>query len=388
MSSPSPTNPPIEGVCDHGFQRVRDAFLENFADDGEWGAAACVILDGRVVADIWGGFVDWERSVPWHRDQMVNAYSTGKGLATILALNAVERGEIDLDAPVANVWPEFAAAGKDGVTLRMLLTHQAGLPAIRQRLQPDDKYDWDYMCRLLAAEAPFWTPGSGHGYHVNTFGFLVGETLHRATGLPIGRLLQERLAEPLGVDYYWGVPEREHHRIAPLLQEDPRLDTPDQWAMAFPPTGDEAHDTMIWHTYFNPPGFSGHGAVDTRAWREAAIPSNNGHGNARAMAHIYDHYLQGFVGQSLRAEAATIQVDGPDIVLGSDSRFGLGFQIALPDRPMGPNPASFGHGGHGGSLGWADPDLNLAFGYVTNKPAPRFQLSRALRVLNAAYDCV
>ncbi|MBD3645965.1 MAG: beta-lactamase family protein, partial [Pseudomonadales bacterium] len=334
------------------------------------------------------GHVDWEKTVPWHRDQMVNAYSTGKGLATILALNAVERGEIGLDDPVARVWPEFATAGKENVTLRMLLTHQGGLPAIRQRLQPDDKYDWDYMCRLLAAEKPFWAPGSGHGYHVNTFGFLVGETLRRATGLPIGRLLQERLTGPLAVDYYWGVPEAEHHRIARLLEEVPLLDTPERWATAFPPTGDEEHDTMIWHTYFNPTGFSGHGAVDTRAWRNAAIPSNNGHGNARAMAHIYDHYLRGFVGKTLRDEAANSQVDGPDIVLGADSRFGLGFQIALPERPMGPNPASFGHGGHGGSLGWADPDVNLAFGYVTNKPAPRFQLSRALRVLNAAYECL
>lgn len=388
------SNPPINGICDAAFEAAREAFRVNFTEDGEWGAGACVIVDGRTVLDLWGGYVDPEQSVPWREDQIVNTYSSGKGPATILALNAVEGGEITLDQPIADVWPEFATAGKEKVTLRMLLSHRAGLPAIRPRLKPGDKYDWDLMCRMLANETPFWTPDSGHGYHVNTFGFLVGETLRRATGSSIGELLRERLAGPVDADYYWGVPAAEQHRIAPLLQENNlSLDTPAQWAQAFPPSGDADHDQMIWHTYFNPPGFSGHGAVDTPAWRNAAIPSNNGHGNARGLARMYDRFLRGseadpFVSEPLRREAATIHSDGHDIVLGAPSRFGLGFQIPPPDRPVGPNPASFGHAGHGGSFGWVDPDVTLAFGYVTNKPAPRFQVSKALRVLNAAYDCL
>lgn len=391
MSDTSLSNVPIDGRCDTRFESVRDAFRVNFAEDGEWGAATCVIVDGTTVLDLWGGYIDREQSVPWREDQIVNTYSSGKGPATMLALNAVERGELRLDEPIADVWPEFAAQGKEAITLRMLLSHRAGLPAIRPRLQPEDKYDWDLMCRMLAGETPFWEPDSGHGYHVNTFGFLVGETLRRATGKPINTLLQERLAGPANADYYWGVPPGQHWRIAPLLQDnDFPLDTPEQWAQAFPPSGDAEHDLMVWHTYFNPPGLSGHGAVDTTAWRNAAIPSNNGHGNARALARMYDRFLRGseagpFVGASLRGEAATIHSDGDDIVLGSPSRFGLGFQIPLPDRPVGPNPASFGHAGHGGSFGWVDPDLRMTFGYVTNKPAARFQISRALRVLGAAY---
>ncbi len=382
-------DPPIDGFCDPKFSAVRHAFRSNFADDGEWGAAACVILDGETVVDVWGGYVDREQTRLWRQDQIVNAYSTGKGPAAMLALNAVERGELELDAPVAKVWPEFRSSGKEGVTLRMLLSHRAGLPAIRKELQPEDKYDWELMCNMLAREKPFWTPDSAHGYHVNTFGFLVGETLRRATGIPIGELLQARLAGPVDADYYWGVPAAEHGRIAPLLQDnEPGLDTRDQWAVAFPPTGDEEHDLMVWHTYFNPPGLSGHGAVDTTAWRNAAIPSNNGHGNARALARMYDHFLRNLVGDPLRREARTIHSDGHDIVLGSDSRFGLGFQLPMPDKPFGPNMNSFGHAGHGGSFGWADPDVNLAVGYATNKPAARFQVSRALRILNSVYDCL
>lgn len=384
------------GYCDNRFAGVEEAFRTNFIDDGEWGAAACAILNGETVLDLWGGYTDWAQTIPWHQDQLVNAYSTGKGPLAMLVLNAVERGEIDLETPIASVWPEFATAGKSGITLRMLLAHRAGLPAVRPWLEPPDKYDWNLMCKLLADERPFWEPDSGHGYHVNTFGYLVGETLHRATGVAIGDLLQERLARPVGADFYWGVPPAIHHRIAPLLQDHQLpLDTPEQWQTAFPPSGDTEHDEMIWRTYFNPPGLSGHGAVDTTEWRTAVIPSTNGHGNARALARMYDCFVRGagpesgtFIGDSLKHEAISIHSDGKDIVLGFPSRFGLGFQLPLPDKPIGPSATSFGHAGHGGALGWADPDLKLAMGYVTNKPAPRFQLSRALRVLDAIYDCL
>jgi len=391
------SDPPVDGSCASRFTAVRDAFRINFTEDGEWGAAACVMLNGQTILDIWGGYTDWAQTAPWQRDQLVNAYSTGKGLAAMLALNAIDRGEIDLETPVARVWPEFAVAGKSDITLRVLLAHRAGLPAVRPLLQPEDKYHWDLMCRTLANEKPYWTPDSGHGYHVNTFGYLVGETLRRVTGLGIGELLQTRIAGPVEADYYWGVPAAEHHRIAPLLENDerePSLDNRQQWQAAFPPTGDTEHDEMIWRTYFNPPGLSGHGAVDTLDWRNAVIPSTNGHGNARALARLYDCFVRSgqfrpaFVSDSLRDEATRIHSDGDDIVLGFPSRFGLGFQLPLPNKPVGPNPMSFGHAGYGGSLGWADPDLKLAMGYVTNKPAPRFQLSRALRVLNTVYDCL
>ena len=201
MSEPTVSNPPVSGEWDPAFQSVTDAFRTNFTDDGEWGGAVCAIIGGRQVVDLWGGFLDWEQTRPWQRDQIVNIYSSGKGLVSMLALHAVERGELELDQPVSQVWPEFAAAGKESVSLRMLLSHQAGLPAIRPRLEPGDKYNWDLMCKMLAKETPFWSPGSAHGYHVNTFGFLVGETLRRATGQSIGELLHDRLAGPADADF-------------------------------------------------------------------------------------------------------------------------------------------------------------------------------------------
>jgi CubicO group peptidase (beta-lactamase class C family) len=344
--------------------------------------------------------VDAERTRPWRRDTLVNAYSVGKGVLAILALSCVEEGLVDLDAPVASLWPEFAAHGKDRLTVRGLMGHRAGLPGVRELLAPDAAYDWAGMCAALAAQAPWWEPGSDHGYHVNTQGFLVGEVLRRATGVPVGRLLRERLCGPLGADYGWGLPAREHARVSTVFAPQVPLTTPAQWALAFPPTGDEAHDTMVWRTYFNPPGLSGIGTVNTAPWRQAVIPSTNGHGDARAVAALYDAHLRGgaagagsggrvrVAGAGLRAEAVEIVSDGPDRVLGRPSRFGLGFQLPQPTRAIGPSASAYGHFGYGGSLGMADPDASLAFAFVTNRPGDRWQTPRTQRLLAAVYGCL
>jgi len=396
MSQPASTAIPIEGVCDPRFEAVREAFAANFeeASDPEWGGSVCVRVAGRVVADVWGGHVDAERTLPWQRDTLVNAYSVGKGILAILALSCVEEGLLDLDATVASIWPEFAANGKDRLTVRGLMAHRAGLPGVRELLPNDAAYDWPRMCAALAAQAPWWEPDADHGYHVNTQGFLVGEVLRRATGVPVGRLLRERLSGPLGADYWWGLPAREHARVSTVFAPQVQLTTREQWARAFPPTGDEEHDTMVWRSYFNPPGLSGLGSVNTAPWREAVIPSTNGHGNARAVAALYDAHLHGgagrggqvrIAGASLRAEAATIVSDGPDRVLSRPSRFGLGFQLPQPTRPIGPSPKAYGHFGYGGSLGMADPDAGLAFSFVTNRPGDRWQTPRTQRLLSAVY---
>jgi CubicO group peptidase (beta-lactamase class C family) len=397
MSQPAPAAIPIEGVCDPRFEAVREAFAANFseASDPEWGGAVCVRVQGRVVADVWGGHVDAERMRPWQRDTLVNAYSVGKGILAILALACIEEGLVDLDAPVASLWPGFAAHGKDRLTVRGLLGHRAGLPGVRELLPDDAAYDWSCMCAALAAQAPWWEPGTAHGYHVNTQGFLVGEVLRRATGVPVGRLLRERLCGPLGADYWWGLPAREHARVSTVFAPQVRLTTREQWAMAFPPTGDEEHDTMVWRSYFNPPGLSGIGCVNTAPWREAVIPSTNGHGNARAVAALYDAHLRGgdggtrggvrVAGAALRAEAARIVSDGRDRILSRPSRFGLGFQLPQPTRPIGPSPSAYGHFGYGGSLGMADPAAGLAFAFVTNRPGDRWQTPRTQRLLDAVY---
>ena len=410
MTSNASSSPPapIDGHWDPRFAPVREAFGANFVEEDEIGAALCVRVGGSCVVDVWGGHMDAKRTRPWCRDTLVNAYSVGKGVLAVLVLGLVDEGRIELDARVAELWPEFAAKGKRGMTVRQLLAHQGGLPAVRERLAADAMYDWDTMCTALAAQAPYWEPGNAHGYHVNTYGFLVGELVRRACRLDVGTALAERVAGPLEAEFYYGLPRSEHQRVAELVAFDRQLSDETQWAMAFPPTGDAEHDRMIWHAYFNPPGLSGMGMVNTEAWRMAVIPSTNGHATARAVAAVYAAFLdggpnlsngskrargnaanaEGWPGAGLRAEATAIHSDGEDRVLGRPSRFGLGFQLTQPTRPLGPNPGAFGHCGYGGSLGFADPEAQVVFGYLMNRPGDRWQTPRTQRLVDALYTCL
>jgi CubicO group peptidase (beta-lactamase class C family) len=344
-----------------------------------------------VVVDLWGGHTDEERTRPWRRDTLVNAYSVGKGVLAILALALVEQSAIDLDAPVARLWPAFAAHGKGDLTVRELLSHKAGLPGVREPLAEDAIYDWDVVCDALAGQAPYWKPGSVHGYHVNTFGYLVGEVVRRASGDRVGAALDRHVTGPLGAEFFFGLPRRLHARVASVVAPQGKLTDEREWAQAFPPTGDADFDRMTWHAYFNPSGISGFGTVNTEAWRSAAIPSANGHGTARAVAAIYAALLAGgpdgatWPGAALRAEAATIHADGEDYVLRRPTRYGLGFQLTQPGRPLGPNAGAFGHYGYGGSLGFADPEAGLAFGYLMNRPGPRWKTPRTQRLIDAVY---
>jgi CubicO group peptidase (beta-lactamase class C family) len=393
-TTPRQAPAPIDGHCDPRFARVRDAFASNFADLEEVGAAISVRLGGRHVVDLWGGHRDERRQRPWTRDTLVNAYSVGKGVLAVLVAAMVEQGRIDLDAPVSALWPEFAAQDKGDVTIRSLLCHRAGLPAVRRRLPEQAMYDWDGMCRELAAQAPYWEPGSVHGYHVNTYGFLAGELIRRATGLGVGDALLRHVTGPLDADFFYGLPLSDHGRTAQVIAPDVALTDESQWATAFPPTGDADYDRMNWHCYFNPSGISGIGSVNTAAWRLATIPSTNGHGTARAVAAIYSAFLAGgpagggWAGPGVRAEVTAIHADGEDRVLRRHTRYGLGFQLAQPGRPLGPNAAAFGHYGYGGSLGFADPDAEMAFGYLMNRPGPRWQTPRTQRLIDAVYSCL
>ncbi|MGH0038524.1 MAG: serine hydrolase domain-containing protein [Myxococcota bacterium] len=384
----------VDGTCDPRFAAVGDAFRANFAERGELGAALCVRLGGRSVVDLWGGFRDRGATRRWRRDTLVNAYSVGKGLLAMLALQLVDRGRLGLDRPVAEPWPEFAAEDKGTVSLRELLSHRAGLPAVRERLPEDAMYDWSRMCAALAGQAPYWRPGTRHGYHCNTLGFLVGELIRRATGTRVGDALREHVTGPAEAEFHFGLPADRHARVAEVDAPQVVFSGPEQWAQAFPPTGDARHDEMIWHTYFNPSGLSGMGTVNTRAWREAVIPSTNGHGTARGVARAYESFVCGGPGRrpsvspALHADATTVQVDGDDLVLGRPSRFGLGFQLPRPERPLGPNAGAYGHYGYGGSLGFADPDLGLGFGFLTNRPGDRWQTPRTQALVDALYGAL
>jgi CubicO group peptidase (beta-lactamase class C family) len=373
---------PGDGFCDPKFMRLRKAFAENFASRGEPGAAVAVSVGGRLVADLWGGWRDAVRSNAWERDTLVNVFSVSKALCAIAALRLVEQRKLDLDAPVAGMWPEFAQAGKSAITLRHILSHRAGLPAIREPLPEGSALCWPLMTEALARQEPWWEPGTAHGYHVNTFGFLVGEIVRRMDGRTIGTMLREDIAGPLGADVHIGLPLHEHARVAEFLWPD----TPSNTGM---PNADEL---MRFNAYWNPPGISGGQWVNRPDWRLAEVPSTNGHGNARGIARIYAALANSGAIDGIRIlqpetlRAATVEhSNGYDLINQRPSRFGLGFQLTQVERPLGPNKGAFGHFGAGGSLGFCDPESGVAFGYVTNDMGPRWQNPRNKALIDAVF---
>jgi len=367
---------PVHGRCDPRFAAVRGLFEQSFAQGEEIGAAVAFTLDGEPVVDLWGGHHDSERTRPWERDTIVNTYSTTKGMTALCAHQLVERGDLDLDAPVRDYWPEFAAEGKAEIPVRWLLSHQAGLPAVREPLPADAFCDWETMTGALACQAPWWEPGTRHGYHALTFGFLVGEVVRRASGKTVGAWLREHVTGPLDADFHIGLPEADEPRVSPLHGSmAPRRSegTPEIPG----PLGQFLRDmtdptTMAGAAFNNPP--RGAEAVNTRAWRAAEIPAANGHGTARALARIYGALARGgeLDGVALLrpesvARAREEQAFGPDAVLGGlPMRFGLGFMLRHDLVPLSPSPDAFGHPGAGGSVGMADPSARVGFGYVMN----------------------
>jgi CubicO group peptidase (beta-lactamase class C family) len=384
MSNPAALVP-ISGWCDPRFGPVSEAFSDNFAQRGECGAAVCVAVEGRVVVDLWGGYADAGRTRPWERDTLVNVFSVGKAMTALCLHRLVGQARLDVDHPVARHWPEFAAAGKEAVTIAQLLSHQAGLPAVRRRLPEGAMLDWRAMTTALAEQETWWEPGTAHGYHVNTFGFLVGEVVRRITGRTLGSFFRDEVAGPLGADVHIGLEESSDHRVAEFL-----------WTAPLPPpaapTGLSDEQLMELNAYANPSGLSGAGVINTRAWRAAEVPSTNGHATARGVARVYQALAAGGVIDGVRVidadalAAATIeQVYGEDRILHRPSRFGLGFQLTHDERPLGPNLRAFGHFGVGGSLGFCDPDAGVAFGYVMNEMGPRWQNPRNQALINAVY---
>ncbi|MFN6119969.1 MAG: serine hydrolase domain-containing protein [Actinomycetes bacterium] len=375
---------PISGTCDPAFAEVRDAFAANFADRGEVGAAVCVRVGGRPVVDLAGGWADAERTRPWQTDTLVNVYSVGKAFVGLLALQLVDEGRIQLDTPIAEVWPEFDAAGKHGATVRHALCHRAGVPAIREPLTDADLWSWQRMTDALAATAPWWEPGTAHAYHTNTYGHLVGGIVHRATGdLPSVRL--RRVTDGVRADVWFGVPGPERHRCADVIW-DPSRPMP----TGIDPDQLEGETQMLLLGYVNPPGYSSAGVVNSAEWRRAEIPSTNGHATAGGIAAIYSALLEPgrLLSPDLLAEATRVQSEGWCPVLAEDSRFGLGFKPTVAHRPFGPNPNSFGHFGTGGAVGFADPDAGVAFGYAMNHVIPRWQSTRNRSLIDAVYRCL
>lgn len=381
--------PEVGGFCDPAFTAVEEAFAANF-DRGEIGAACTAMIDGRIVVDLWGGWADEDRSRPWRRDTLVNAYSVGKPIVALAVLQCVAAGDLQLDEPASYRWPELIA-GQRGATVRDVLCHRAGVPAIRQPLTNDALWDWHAMCDAVAATEPWWTPGTKHGYHSNTYGYLTGELARRVTGRLPGEWLREDVAGPLGADLSWGLNPGQQTRCADVIWQS-KLWPGDGWP---DPSDLDDEQAMLVLAYVNPPGISSIGVVNTAAWRATQVPSTNLHATARGIARLYAALSAGgsidgvtVLDADVLAEATKPQSQGWCPFLERDVTFGFGFQPTRPDRPFGPNPGSFGHFGTGGAVGFADPSASLGFGYVMNAVKPRWQNPRNRALVDALYTCL
>lgn len=373
------------GSCDPRFERVRDLFEAGFASGAEIGGALSVVIDGERVVDLFAGHRDAAREQAWERDTLVNVFSTTKGMTALCAHLLIDRGELALDEPVAKWWPEFAANGKANVTFRQLISHRAGLPAVREPLPPNALYEWDTMTAALAAEAPWWEPGTQHGYHAVTFGWLVGEVVRRIAGQSLGTFFRGEIAEPLGADFYIGLPAELDERVATLVQGPVSMGDGPSFVedILKDPNG------MTAKAFMNPPVMGD--VANSRAWRGAEIPAANGHASAAAIAAIYGAVAQGRVLTPGGIERARhLEAYGKDSVLPLVTRIASGFMLAPDEEPCGPNERAFNHAGAGGSLGYCDPEARLGLGYVMNHMhfGPWLIDPRARGLVEAVYEAL
>lgn len=389
---------PVHGTCDSRFSRVRDLFRKGFESGEQLGASVSFVLDGETVVDLWGGWQDFEHEREWERDTLVNLFSTTKGMTALCAHILVERGELDVDAPVARYWPEFAANGKEHIPVRWLLSHQAGLVGLHAPISAVDAYRWDPMVEALAAETPWWEPGEKHGYHALTFGYLVGEVIRRVSGKSVGTFFRENVATPLDADFHIGLAAEHDGRTSKLHG---RLFAPSDAKGSGKASGVPDAVQKLMRDFRDPSTPSGAAFAmsgmdhNSRAWRAAEVPAANGHGTARALSRIYGALARGGEIDGVRVlESPTIdaaieeQVFGPDAVLGGmPMRFGLGFMLRQDFMPIAPSDRGFGHPGAGGSIGMADPDARVGFGFTLNKmQMGLLGAAGAFQMLKAFYD--
>ena len=372
---------PVHGTVSDGFEPVRDAFAANFTSYGDVGASLCVYVDGRQVVDVWGGVTEPGGSTPYDDQTLQLVFSTTKGATALCAHVLADRGLLDLDAPVSDVWPEFAAQGKGAVTIRELMGHRAGLAAFAEKISLEDFLAWEPAVEQLAAQAPNWPLGDGHGYHALTFGHLVGEVVRRIDGRSLGTFFAEEIAAPLGLEFYIGLPAELEERVSPLHDfvmpppgavakrvissdgaEGPPTVNPMVTAMA-------TKGTLTHQVFSRPrlllPQFNDH------AVREAEVPAANGITNARSLARMYASIIgeiDGFraISAAQVEQARTLVSKGPDKVLILPNRIGAGFFLNSITTPL-TSPRAFGHSGMGGSLGFCDPERGIAFGYAMNQ---------------------
>lgn len=379
----------IQGHFELKFEAVREAFAALFDDPQERGAALCIQIGGETVLDLWAGTADKDGAEAWHSDTIANLFSCTKTFTAVTALQLVGEGKLHLDEPVAHLWPEFATAGKEKITLRQLLCHQAGLPALRYLMPAEALYDWQSMTDALAAEEPWWTPGHGHGYAAITYGWLVGELLRRADGRGPGESIVARIARPLGLDFHVGLADEEFHRVAYIARGKGNVG--DEAAQRLLHAVMREPTSMTARAFTNPPSIMT--STNKPEWRRMQQPAANGHGNARSLAGFFSGLLDGrLLEAELLSELTREHSIGQDKTLLTQTRFGLGCMLDQPQVPnatFGLGPKAFGHPGAGGSVGFADPEREVAFGFVTNTLGPYVLMDpRAQKLARVLGECV
>jgi CubicO group peptidase (beta-lactamase class C family) len=369
----------VHGSCDDRFEGVRAALAQHL-DADELGASVAVDLDGETVVDLWGGFRDEARTSPWTEDTIVNVWSTTKCVLSLAALMLVEQGELDLDAPVGDYWPEFSAKGKKDVLVRHIMSHTSGVPAWEQPFSIRDMYDWETATERLAQQRPWWEPGTASGYHAANQGHLVGEVIRRITGKTFQAFVASDIAGPLGADFQVGAREEDWDRIAPVVPPPP------------PEVDPDADPTSIAVRAFRGPVMSAKAATSPE-WRRADLGALNGHSNARGVLQVMRTVTLGG-GDLLSSKTIDrifdVQADGVDLVLEAPFRFGIGYALTpTPAVPYLPEGRVAFWGGWGGSLAVMDLDRRLTISYAMNRMASGLLGSeRSEAYVRAAYSAL
>jgi CubicO group peptidase (beta-lactamase class C family) len=358
----------IDGTVAPGFEAARSAFAENFAREGDYqevGASFAAFHRGRCVVDLWGGYADSKHSRSWTRDTLANVWSSTKGISAAAAAILVDRGILRYEDTVAKHWPEFAQSGKADITVAQILSHQAGLPGFVEPTSVADQCDFEGCTAKLARQKPAWQPGTATSYHAMTYGWLIGEVVRRAAGKSIGKVIADDIARPLSADLFVGLPEAEEGRVAEMIPPKRAVDMaslplPDVARMAL---SNPVQDPLL---------------PNTRAWRAAEVPAANGQASAMGLGRLYAALAAGGTldGVTILSPATVARMTMPvtndgrkDMLLGFVDSWGMGMAINTPGI-YGPNPRAFGHSGWGGSFGCADPDAEVAIGYVCNQMGP------------------
>jgi len=378
----------VDGVCDARFAKVREVFASSFERGEEIGASFAVTLAGKSVIDLWGGYKDASKTNPWHDDTIVKVASTSKGITAFLAHMLMNEGRLDVDEPVATYWPEFAVAGKQAITVRHLMSHTAGLSTWTEPITFDDCADWEKVTSLLAAQETLWPPGERSGYHMVTFGYLVGEVIRRITGVSVGTYLRS-VADPIRLDMHIGVGLELDARVADDVPDYGDQSAADVW-------GAMDETTIAFQTFTNPPPPPEMTAEQVTLWRRMEMPAGNAHTNARSLARLFSIYanegkLDGVavLAPNTVQQAGTIVSDAIDEVFGMQAQWTLGYLRNYSGFIYGPNTETFGHSGSGGSFGFADPVRQVSVGYAPNRlTAGLAGDPRTLPLIAAVYECL